>query len=76
MIIILVMCKVCFNIMPYSTETVEGGVMTTEENTYLIKSGNEYKVYIYGEYMDTVDDLLGYDDIPIYNSLEEAKRNE
>lgn len=32
--------------------------------------------YIYGEYMDTVDDLLGYDDIPIYNSLEEAKRNE
>ena len=75
-IIILVMCKVCFNIMPYSTETVEGGVMTTEENTYLIKSGNEYKVYIYGEYMDTVDDLLGYDDIPIYNSLEEAKRNE
>ena len=32
-------------------------------------------LYLYGEYIETVDSLMGYDYVPIYNSLEDVPQN-
>lgn len=63
-------------IEPYSFERIDEGTMVTSENTYLIINGDKYDVYIEGEYMMTVDNLEGFDDVNIYNNLEEVQKNE
>ena len=45
----------------------------TNENSYGISNGDgTYDLYLYGEYIETVDSLMGYDYVPIYNSLEDV----
>lgn len=63
-------------IEPYSLERVEEGVVLTLDNTYLIRNGKQYDVYVYEEYLMTVDDLRGFDSVNIYDNLEEARENE
>lgn len=57
-------------IEPFSLERIDEGTMVTSENTYLIINGDKYDVYIEGEYMMTVDNLEGFEDVNIYNNLE------
>ena len=48
----------------------------TDENSYGISNGDgTYDLYLYGEYIETVDSLKGYDDVPIYTSLEDVPQN-
>ena len=48
----------------------------TNENSYGISNGDgTYDLYLYGEYIETVDSLMGYDYVPIYNSLEDVPQN-
>ena len=48
----------------------------TDENSYGISNGDgTYDLYLYGEYIETVDSLMGYDYVPIYNSLENVPQN-
>lgn len=48
----------------------------TNENSYGISNGDRtYDLYLYGEYIETVDSLMGYDYVPIYNSLEDVPQN-
>ncbi len=51
-----------------------GGTPITPENAYLIQNGSQYEVYLTEEgYLCTVDDLLGFEKLPVYESLEEAE---
>lgn len=61
-------------IEPYSFKEVEEWPSVTNENSYLIKNNEKYDVYLYGKYMMTVDSLLGFKGINIYESLEEARK--
>lgn len=64
-------------IEPYTLKYVEGeGEWLTSENTYLVRNGDKYDVYVYGEYAITVEDTEGFEGVTIYNTLEEAKENE
>ena len=48
----------------------------TNENSYGISNGDgTYDLYLYGEYIETVDSLMGYDYVPIYNSLDDVQQN-
>ena len=48
----------------------------TNENSYGISNGDgTYDLYLYGEYIETVDSLMWYDYVPIYNSLEDVPQN-
>lgn len=48
----------------------------TNENSYGISNGDgTYDLYLYGDYIETVDSLMGYDYVPIYNSLEDVPQN-
>lgn len=64
-------------IEPYSIAEVEkeieteGGVWLKEDNTFLIRNGREYDVYVEGEFLFTTDDLRPFSDVKIYNSMEE-----
>lgn len=61
-------------IEPYSFEDVQEWPSAIAENCYLIKNKEKYDVYLYGEYMITVDSLLGFREICIYERLEEVNR--
>ena len=50
--------------------------MLTDENTYLVKNKKKYDVYVYGEYAITVENTEGFENVIIYNTLQEAKENE
>ncbi len=64
-------------IEPYSYKEVEEeGVCITEENAFIVENGECYDVYIEGKYGFTVNDLIGLDNIVIYESIEEANENE
>ena len=62
-------------IEPYSYDADEG-IAVTAENTYLVINGDEYDVYINGEYFFSTNDISSFLDVKIYNSLEEANKNE
>lgn len=80
----VVVCAVLFLttaviIEPYSHADVDNAVVLTSDNTFLIKNGEAYDVYLEGEYIFTTEDLIGFDGIRIYESLEqymEEKENE
>lgn len=72
--IIILVVNVSFNLMPYSTEYAGEGIPVMEDNTYLITNGEKYDVYLFDQYIETVDDLMGYDGIPVYDNLEEVKK--
>lgn len=57
-------------------EEEAGGIPLTADNTYLIINGDQYDVYINGEYLFTTDDLSSFPGINIYKSTEEAEKNE
>ena len=40
----------------------------------MITNGEKYDVYLFDQYIETVDDLMGYDGIPVYDNLEEVKK--
>ena len=69
----------CFTLkgngLPDETKTGEMFLLT-DENSYGISNGDgTYDLYLYGEYLETVDSLMGYDYVPIYNSLEDVPQN-
>ena len=44
----------------------------TSENSYILSNGNgAYDIYFYGEYLETVNSLKGYESIPIYTEKED-----
>lgn len=49
----------------------------TRDNTFIVENGDQFDVYVDGEYLYTTDDV-GYfeDDVNIYKSLEEAKEKQ
>lgn len=53
-------------------EELDGGVILSEENTFLIKSKCGYEVYVYDEFLTIISDLRPFEGVPIYESLEEA----
>lgn len=64
-------------IEPYSLEGAgDGGIAITSENAVLIKNGEVYEVYVSGKYIFTTEDLLGFDGIKIYESMEEYLNDE
>ncbi len=64
-------------IEPYTYKNIqEEGEMLTDENTYLVKNKKKYDVYVYGEYAITVENTEGFENVIIYNTLQEAKENE
>lgn len=52
------------------------GEWALEDNTVLIRNGEQYDVYLNGQYMFTTDDLRPFPDVVIYNSVEEMEENE
>ncbi len=69
----------CFTLkgngLPDETKTGEMFLLT-DENSYGISNGDgTYDLYLYSEYLETVDSLMGYDYVPIYNSLEDVPQN-
>lgn len=54
----------------------EKGVWAMEDNTVLIRNGEQYEVYINGKYVFTTDDLRPFPGVVIYNNLEEMEENE
>lgn len=64
-------------IEPYSFSKIKNeGTVLSSQNTYLIINGSKYDVYVYGEYIMTTDNLLGFQNINIYQSITEAKTGE
>lgn len=63
-------------IEPYSRERAGEGTPCTSENTFLVTNGDQYDVYIEGEYAITLDSTEGFElgEVKIYNSLEEAQK--
>lgn len=80
-IIIFGLVVFCPNILafePYaiSQKDAEGTFdIKTDDIFYLANSDNSYSLFWDGQYVATVTEMLG-DNIQIYNSLEEVKRNE
>lgn len=80
-IIIIGLVVFCPNILafePYaiSQKDAEGTFdIKTDNIFYLVNSDNSYSLFWDGQYVATVTEMLG-DNIQIYNSLEEVKRNE
>lgn len=74
-IVLFLMSMVVFE--PYSIKQVVGeGFPITSDNTYLIKNGNKYDVYVNDEHIMTTDDLDSFRNIIIYNNMKEAQENE
>ena len=69
----------CFTLRGYRIpdEAKNGEIFQlTDENSYGISNGDgTYDIYLYGEYIETVDSLMGYDFVPIYNSLDDIPQN-
>ena len=69
----------CFTLRGYSLpdEAKTGEIfLLTDENSYGISNGDgTYDLYLYGEYIETVNSLKGYDYVPIYNSLDDVPQN-
>lgn len=64
-------------IEPYTFKNIkEEGERLTDENTYLVRNGDRYDVYVYGKYAITVENIEGFEGVTIYDNLEEAKKNE
>lgn len=64
-------------IEPYTFKNIkEEGERLTDENTYLVRNGDRYDVYVYGKYAITVENIEGFEGVKIYDNLEEAKKNE
>ena len=57
-------------------EELDGAIPLTEENTCLIINGNQYDVYVDGEYLFQTDDLAPFPGIEIYENLEEAEEHD
>ncbi len=48
----------------------------TDDNTYLIKNGDQYEVYIDGVYIFKTDDLAPFKNVKIYNNSQEVDTND
>lgn len=53
-------------------EELDGGVLLSEENTFLVETSEGYDVYVDDEYLFTTNDLRPFWRVPIYESIEEA----
>lgn len=60
---------------PYSDDAEEG-ITADADNTFLLQNGDQYDVYFGGRYVYTTDDIRGYEDVKIYNNLEELEKND
>lgn len=56
------------------TPAPEGELMNAE-NTYLIKNGDVYDVYLNGKYLFTTDDRRPFKKVPVYKSKEDVKND-
>lgn len=64
-------------IEPYSLDEVVGeGEILTSENMFLVADGDGYDVYVKGRYAMTAENLELFQDIKVYQNLEEALENE
>ena len=52
------------------------GIPLTPDNTYLIINGDQYDVYINGEYLFTTDDLSPFPGVNIYQSIEDVEKEQ
>lgn len=59
-----------------STEELDGAVLLVPGNTYLIINGDQYDVYVDGEFLFTTDDLAPFPGVNIYQNLKEAQEHE
>lgn len=75
---VMIAATACVIIVPHSElkrdDTADNGTVTRmdEDNTYLIVNGDSYDVYVGGEYLFTTSDLIGLEDLKIYESLEDV----
>lgn len=60
---------------PCSDDAPEG-ISITNENGFLVKNGEQYDVYVEGEYLFTTDDLRPFYHMEIYKNIQEAEKNE
>lgn len=75
MVCVLLIMTSMIVFVPYSYDAPEGKAIT-DENGFLIKNGGQYDVYMEGRYIFTTDDLEGFQNMGIYNNMQEAKENE
>lgn len=61
---------------PYSYDQEDEGTAMTENNTYLIRNGDQYDVYMDGTYIFKTDDLTPFENVKIYDNLEEVNLND
>ncbi|MFR7991346.1 MAG: M56 family metallopeptidase [Lachnospiraceae bacterium] len=61
---------------PYSFDQDSVGIAMTDDNTYLIKNGDQYEVYIDGVYIFKTDDLAPFKNVKIYNNSQEVDTND
>lgn len=62
---------------PYSVERIEDeAIVISDNNTYLVINGDEYDVYVDGEYFFSTSDIKYFRDVEIYNNLEEVKEDD
>ena len=61
---------------PYSFDQDSVGIAMTDDNTYLIKNGDQYEVYIDGVYIFKTDDLTPFKNVKIYNNSQEVDTND
>ena len=60
----------------YSFDQDSVGIAMTDDNTYLIKNGDQYEVYIDGVYIFKTDDLAPFKNVKIYNNSQEVDTND
>lgn len=52
------------------------GIPITSENSFLIRNGDTYDVYVDGVYLFNTDDLRPFQGVNIYDSIEEVEEND
>lgn len=62
---------------PYCIDKVDDeAIVISDNNTYLVINGDEYDVYVDGEYFFSTSDIQYFRDVDIYNNLEEVKEDD
>lgn len=64
--------------MPEYDENGDKVFYLIKDNSYYLKNGDKYDLYLNGEYFDSVDDLEkepdDFKDLPVYYDIEEGRR--
>lgn len=58
-------------------EEIKKVEQVTKDNTFIVENGDQFDVYVHGEYLYTTDDIDYFENyINVYKSLEEAKEEQ